>query len=361
MKMFSTVWLTLFLLAMVTQTIDAQEANRPQRVSTSVGIYDVQSPEDIHGFSAAEIRELVRLENQRWQGVDTFPHPVLVYAFEERTFHYTGGRFQNEEITYRLRTPRTIRFGRRYPLIVHLHGHGDDSLTHAHSVLPFLIGPDQQDFFMLVTQAPRTGADAGWRFQPATEDGSLDVLVAAIAHVIAENPIDTNRITATGISGGGSGVWQLLLRHPDMFAGAMPTACGAPQIPQPAALRQTPIWAINNRGDIDPTSIRAAMRMINGAGGSMVLTETNTPGHNSWIPAMEDYNGIQWMLAQRRGSWFAPAPGTIVNNPSSSLLVFVMYIVPFALLVFLVFYLREEIGEQIATVWQALQERNGKK
>lgn len=209
----------------------------------------------------------------------------------------------------------------------------------------------------MATQAPRTGADAGWHFRPATEDGSLDVLVAAIEQVIAENPIDRNRITATGISGGGWGVWQLLLKHPDLFAGAMPTACGAPQIRQPATLRQTPIWVINNRGDIDPQSTLNAMRMINGAGGSMILTETNTPGHNSWIPAMEDYNGLQWMLAQRRGSWFAPAPGTFVNNPSSLLLVFLMYILPLALLVGLIFHLRETIGEQIATIRQAFLER----
>jgi len=356
MKVFSIVVPILFLSAMATQLF-AQEANPPQRVATSVGIYDVKSPEDIHKFSAAEVRELVRLENQRWQGVDTFPHPVLVYAFEERTFHYTGGKFQNAEITYRLRTPRTICHGRQYPLVVHLHGNGDDSLTHAHPILPLLIGPDQQDFFLLATQAPR-GEDRGWYFQPATQDGPLDILESAIEHVIANNPIDKRRITATGISGGGWGVWQLLLKHPDLFAGAMPTACGAPsQTRQLAALTQTPIWVINNRGDVDPQSILIAMQVVRGAGGSMALTEADEPGHNSWRPAMEDYNGLQWMLAQKRGSWFAPAPGTIVNNPSSSMLVFVMYILPLAILVFLVFLLRETIGEQVETIRQTLRER----
>jgi len=92
----------------VVTAIHAQELERPRKVSTSTGIYDVQSRDDIHKFSAKEVRELVRLENQRWQGVDTFPHPILVYCFEERTFHYTGGKFQNEEITYRLRPPKTF-------------------------------------------------------------------------------------------------------------------------------------------------------------------------------------------------------------------------------------------------------------
>jgi len=242
---------------------------------------------------------------------------------------------------------------------VHLHGHGDDSLTHAHPILPLLIGPEQQDFFLLATQAPRDEG-GGWYFRP-TEDGTLDVLVAAIEHVIATNPIDKSRITATGISSGGWGVWELLLRHPDLLAGAVPTACGAPQrLQQLAALKQTPIWAINNKGDVDPVPVLLAMQMINRAGGLMALTEADEPGHNAWRPAMEDYNALQWMLAQKRGSWFSPAPGTVVGNPNSLLLVFVMYILPFAILVFLVVLLREALVEQTTIVWQALLERTGK-
>jgi predicted peptidase len=96
-------------------------------------------------------------------------------------------------------------------------------------------------------QCPRE--TPGWSFR-SSKDGTLDVLVAAIEHVIAENPIDEKRITATGVSSGGWGVWELILRHPDMFAEAVPTACGAPQAFQRlAALKNTPVWLIFNAGD----------------------------------------------------------------------------------------------------------------
>lgn len=358
MKWLSTVWLLWCSLVLAMPMGNAQGLKPPQRVSTSTGIYDVTSPDDIHKFSASEIRQLVRMENGRSQGVHTFPHPILVYCFEERTFRYTGGKYRDTEVVYRLRTPRTIRHGKKYPLIIHLHGHGDDSLTHAHPALPLLIGPAQQDFFMLVTQAPRTGTDAGWYFRP-TKDGPLDVLVAAMEHVIAENPIDEARITVTGISSGGWATWELLQRYPDLFAGAVPTACGAPYQPQRlTVLRRTPIWSIVNRGDrqVDTHSILTAMHVINNAGGSMAFTETDALGHNAWRPAVENYKCLQWMLAQKRGNWFSPPPGAIVHQPNSLLLVLVMFVLPLSIIAFLLW---ETICEWVPTVRQSITERIG--
>ena len=357
MKRLSTVWLALFVGVVAAPTGNTQESKPPPKVSTSTGIYDVQSPDDIHNFSAKEIRELVRMENGRAQNVSTNPHPVLVYCFEERTFRYTGGKYKDAEIKYRLRTPKTTRYGRKYPLIVHLHGNGDDSLTHSHPLLPILIGPEQQDFFMLATQGPR-GEERGWYFR-ATKDGPLDVTMAALEHVIANNPIDPQRITVTGISGGGWGAWEMILRHPDVFAGAVPTACGAPQqFHRLAALTRTPVWAFGNRGDrqVDFESLQNAKRAIHNAGGSMAFTEIDRSGHNAWRPAMEEYDCIRWALAQKRGSWFAPAPGVVVREPTSLLLVFVMYILPVALIVFLLW---STICEWVTTAWQSIVERLG--
>ena len=324
---------------MTVSVSSAQEPDTPQRVETSTGIYDVTSPDDIHRFSATEIRELVRIENGRLQGRGTVPHPVLVYCFEEKTFRYTNGKYKDAEIKYRLHTPKTIRLGRAYPLIVHLHGAGEagsnntSSLVHLHSILPVLIGPEREDFFMLVVQCP--GETPGWFFQSSTKDGTLDVLMAIMEHVIAENPIDKKRITATGVSSGGHGVWKLLLEYPDLLAAAVPTSCTAPQLTQPGTLSRTRIWTFINEGDVNPESIQRAMQQINGVGGSMGLTETNASGHNAWRPAMEDYNCFRWMLAQKRGSLFSPPPGAVVHKPYPLSLALAMYILPLAIIVFL--------------------------
>jgi predicted esterase/uncharacterized membrane protein len=359
-KPVSVIGLALFLLMFSTFVGNAQDESKPQKVETSTGIYDVESRDEIYKLSARSIRKLVQMENARRHGFGTLPHPILVYCFDEKTFRYTGGKYQNEEIKYRLYTPKTIQIGQKYPLVVHLHGTNDDSLTNAHPILPLLLGPNRQDFFMLVTQSPK-GAEGGWFFRPS-QDGTLDVLMAAMEHVIAENPIDEKRITATGISGGGWGVWELLLRYPDMFAGAVPTACGAPPPSQRlAALTKTRIWTFvyeNDRG-VNRESIQSAIHTINGAGGSMALTTIKGSGHNTWKHAMGDHNCLLWMLAQKRGSWFSPPPGTIVRMPNSWLFIPVMYIVPLTIIVFFAFLSRGKIYDWVSDAWRTIRERMG--
>jgi predicted esterase len=358
-KLSSVIGLVFFSSVLIALMGYVQGATPP---TVSTDIYDVKSRDEIHKFSAGAVRRLVQIENARPQGRGTVPHKILVYCFDEETFRYTGGKYQNEEIKYRLHTPKNVRSGRKYPLIVHLHGIGEagsnntSSLVHLHSILPVLVGPESENFFMLVTQCP--AETPGWSFRPSTKDGTLDVLTAVMEHVIAEHPIDTKRITTTGVSSGGWGVWELLLRYPDMFAGAVPTSCGAPaQLQKLAALKKTPIWSFVNKGDVDPGSNQAAMRVISGAGGSMAVTECDASGHNAWRPAMEDYNCFRWLLAQKRGSWFSPPPDTIVYQPNSWLFILVMYIVPLAIIVFFVFQSWSTIYDRVSDMYQAVRER----
>jgi dienelactone hydrolase len=178
-------------------------------------------------------------------------------------------------------------------------------------------------------------------------------------HVIANNPIDRNRITATGISGGGWGVWELIQRHPDTFAGAIPTACGAPPpTARLAALTKTPVWTFIGKDDrrIDRDSIHLATRTLKNAGGSMMLTEV-PGGHNALRPAIAAHDCFRWALAQKRGSWFAPPPGVNVHKPNPFWLVFAAYILPVGIVIFL---LRDPIREHVIAIYQSVCERIAK-
>jgi len=287
----------------------------------------------------------------------------VIDCFEERTFQYTGGKYQDAEVKYRLHTPETIHYGRKYPLVVHLHGLGEagsdntSSLIHLQAILPVLTGPKRQDFFMLVVQCPTETPN--WYFQPSTKDGTFDVLMAVMEHVIAENPIDKKRITATGISSGGWGMWTLISKYPDMFAGAVPTACGTPhqsQWQRTPTQMQTPIWIFTNKGDVlvpPPETIREAVRDINASGGAMAFSEANGFGHNAWIPAMETYDTLRWMLAQRKGSWIAPPPGNVIHQPYPPLITFVLHVLPLALITFLI---GGTIWKRISSAFQSARE-----
>ena len=289
-------------------------------------------------------------------------HEIVEY-FEERTFQYTAGKYQDAEIKYRLHTPTSIRYGRKYPLVIHLHGLGEAgsdntlSLLHFRSILPVLVGPESEDFFMLVVQCP--SETPAWSFNSA-KDGTLDVLMAVMEHVIAENPIDKKRLTVTGVSSGGAGVWTLLSKYPDTFAGAVPTASSAPSHLPFAALKKTPIWTFVTNGDvmINRESVQTAMRMVNNSGGSMAITGWDILDHNTWRHAMRDHDCLRWMLEQRKGSWFSPPPGIAVHKPQSFLPVFFKYILPLTIIVITISLSLGTICERISDTWQTVRKRS---
>ena len=332
----------------------------PQKVETSVGIYDVQSKDDLLNFTAEEIRELVRIEDDRIRGAGKPPHPVLVYCFEERSFQYTGGKYDNAEIKYRLHVPQKIVPGKKYPLVVHLHGSGEAgndntlSLAHLHSILPIIAGPEQLDFFLLVTQSSVEDS-ANWSFSKK-QDGNLDIAFAAMEDVIRKCPIDEKRLSVFGLSSGGYGVWQILEKRPEVFAAAVPVSIAPASyyydaLPQ---LKNVAIWTFKNSGDagVSVSEIRKAMEYINGSGGYMKLTQFDQGGHAAWRPAMDEYNCFAWMIAQKRGGWFNPPPERKVYQGRSLFESFYAFFLPLMLAGGLFMFQRtalcERLHEQIA-------------
>jgi hypothetical protein len=160
----------------------------------------------------------------------------------------------------------------------------------------------------LVLQCPPD--NRAWTFRPQ-KDGNLDVLSAATDHIINNNPIDEKRLSVFGLSSGGQGAWQWLMKESNRLAAAVPASCGAPNnLQEPASLSQTPIWTFRNKNDRSAgvESIQQAMQIINESGGYMKLTEFDQGGHAAWRPAMDEENCFAWLIAQKRGGWFNPPP-----------------------------------------------------
>ena len=337
----------LFLIGSLPILLGADVHAPPPKVETSVGIYDVQSKDDLLKFTAEEIRKLVEMEDDRTRGNSARPHPILVYCFEERSFQYTGGKYDEAEIKYRLRVPNKIDTGRKYPLVVHLHGIGEAgrdnmlSLAHLHSILPLMVGPEQQDFYLLVLQCPPN--DRRWTFT-SEKDGNLDVIIAATDHVIENNPIDVTRLSIFGLSSGGTGVWEWLKKEPARFAAAVPASCGAPRDLQTlVSLTKTSIWTFlnkNDRGGAYAESVLKAMRVIDDSGGFIKLTQFDQGGHAAWRPAMDEYNCFAWMIAQKRGGWFNPPPERKVYQGRSLTNSFFAFFLPLGLAAWLFVFQR---------------------
>jgi hypothetical protein len=210
-----------------------------------------------------------------------------------------------------------------------------------------MIGEKQQDFFLLVLQCPSDNKI--WTFKPE-KDGNLDIVVALTDHVIANNPIDKNRLSTFGLSSGGYGVWELIMKHPDKFAAAVPASCSLPyNFQEIIALKQTPIWTFRNKvdGNAPIESIREAMRIINDSNGFMKLTQFDQGGHAAWRPAMDEYNCFGWMIAQKRGGWFNPPPERKIYTYRSMRNCFFAFFLPLLLATGILIFQRTKYCERL--------------
>jgi predicted peptidase len=235
--------------------------------------------------------------------------PELLALFEFKEFHYTGGHYEHQAIHYRLFDPRTDESdARRFPLIVWLHGSGDGGYP-LRWVSGRLMSPpfnrERFPFFVLAPECPPDNST--WhQGETAVDDDMLSVTAAIVDATLDNYPIDRDRISMVGISGGAGGSWILASRRPDLFAAIAPLSANR-FLPTPdhiAALKQMRIWAFNCRDDkacpIEP--IRASVQTLAEAGVNVHLSEIEAgPNHDSWSGAFGDYGLREWLLAQRRG------------------------------------------------------------
>ncbi len=237
-----------------------------------------------------------------------------VELFESREHHSTEGRFEGRSFKYRLFVPRSITPGRRYPLLIWIHGKGDGGTNNVGQLkwidlmLDEPAHAEKYRFFVLAVQCPM---DLPWFDQTAAADGSPDDMLTVMTDILREtmlsNPVDRDRISLIGISSGASAAWEMAMRHPRLFAALVPLACASGSDESRAArLVKIPIWAFINNGE--RKGVESMVNAVQAAGGNAYLTVADAYGHDAWSTPLR--GGIlEWILAQRRGAFCWTPPG----------------------------------------------------
>lgn len=120
---------------------------------------------------------------------------------------------------YAVRVPDDYdpRAGKKYPLIVYLHGSASDETN--------LAGVDYLGGAGFIEMAPRGRGPSN----AYTRDHAQDDIEEAVEAVIQSYPIDANRIVLSGFSMGGYGVYRTFYEHPERY-GALAVFSGAPDL-----------------------------------------------------------------------------------------------------------------------------------
>ena len=190
--------------------------------------------------------------------------------------------------------------GRRWPLVVFLHGwgeSGDDLELLKYHGIPRLI-EDSSDFPFVVV-SPQAPVGVEWQ--------ELTAPLSDFVRWVADNYlVDRNRISLTGLSTGGKGVWALAVENPDLFAAIAPMAADIPQVERfldrVQTLRHLPVWVFHGaRDDIYPAeNTDAIVERLKSVNGNVRYTVYPDANHISWNAAYGNPELYQWLFEQSR-------------------------------------------------------------
>ena len=213
-------------------------------------------------------------------------------------------------LPYRLYVPPFARPGVRLPLIVFLHGSGQDGtdndaqIAYGGNGALELLDDAVSGHIPVLFAAPQTPHEY-WR--PAA-------VMAVIRAIEARWPVDRDRIYLTGLSSGATGVWDMAKAWPDRFAALVPMS-GATELAGLNSIAAVPEWVFHSADDNDTNVVsgfggamkgsRTVVAALRAAGGQPCYTEyahgPQPATHVIWPEAYATPGLLRWMLAQRRG------------------------------------------------------------
>jgi predicted peptidase len=213
--------------------------------------------------------------------------------------HLTKQTYQNDAgdtMPYRLFVPKAYDAKKKYPVILFLHGYGengtdnDNQLKHADPLR--FVADDVQAKHPCLLVAPQN-PEGLW-------PGKSSQLAMEILDSLAEKySIDADRRYVTGLSSGGMGTYYCLVERPDYFAAGVPI-CGRGDTSKAELIAKIPVWGFCGDKDDFAARMRAMNDAVKKAGGNWKYTEYPGVGHNSWGLAYATEDLPAWLFAQSR-------------------------------------------------------------
>lgn len=214
-------------------------------------------------------------------------------------------------LRYRFLKPSTIEPGRKYPLILFLHGageRGEDNFKQlTYGAAELLQYTRSQPAFVIIPQCP---VGIWWDGKNRLKSESppegvvapMQQVIALVDRIIAQQPIDRSRVYITGMSMGGFGTFTYVAARPDLFAAALPI-CGGGNPEWAKRYHSTSFWITHGRADpwVSVNESRDMVKSMAAAGVDVRYTEFPEVGHDAWTPTYASTGVLNWMFSQRRG------------------------------------------------------------
>ena len=233
----------------------------------------------------------------------------LTKIFEPREF--VGSN--KVPIKYRLLKPYGYVSGKKYPLVLFLHGageRGDDNVAQLKHGAKDLSDTSRREKYPCYVVAPQCPKDLKWSEvdwskesseQPEQPSESLQSIKELLDEMIETAGVDKNRIYITGLSMGGYGTWDAIARYKGFFAAAAPV-CGGGDPKMVSKFAKLPIWCFHGDADtvVKPVRSREMVDALRMVGSPIKYTEYPGVQHDSWSATYSNSDLYEWLFAQKK-------------------------------------------------------------
>lgn len=204
---------------------------------------------------------------------------------------------------------------RKYPLVIFLHGsgeRGDNNEAQLTWGITNMATDRMRSMFPAFIVAPQCPLDESWANIDVDEKTNelklldkptpvMEQVIELVHEIMKKHPVDPDRIYITGLSMGGFGTFDALMRWPDLFAAAVPV-CGGGDPSKAKSIAHIPMWVFHGAEDtgVDTQLSFKMVQALMEAGAHPGYTQYPEVGHFSWLQAYTDPLMYEWLFRQRK-------------------------------------------------------------
>lgn len=227
-----------------------------------------------------------------------------------------------DTLRYRILYPLNYNPGKKYPVLVFLHGSGERGRDNEKQLVhggELFLKKEIREKFSAIIIFPQCPADTSWSYYESvydslskerrlvfpTQEGPAypERMVKQLTDsLIRIGLADEDHIFIGGLSRGAIGTYDLIIRYPTYYAAAF-TIAGACNVQLMLNNgKHIPLWIFHGAKDdiINPSYDRELYTSLKNKNAPVKYTEYPEANHNSWDPAFAEPALLPWLFSQHK-------------------------------------------------------------
>ena len=234
-------------------------------------------------------------------------------GYEKKVFISSSG----DSLQYRLLTPEAVKPGKKYPLVLFLHGAGERGkdnerqLVHGGQMFLNPVNREKYPAYVLIPQCP---PEDYWAYKerpksfiPSEMPVGQEItpicnsLKQLLGTYLSMSEVDKDRVYIIGLSMGAMGTYDLVIRFPELFAAAIPI-CGTVNPSRLFAAKDVKFRIFHGDADdvVTVEGSREAYKALKTAGAKVEYIEFPGCNHGSWNAAFNTPGFMDWLFKQKK-------------------------------------------------------------